>query len=211
MKVSILPVTPLQQNCSILECQQTGRAAVVDPGGDADRIAEVLEELKLQCEKILVTHAHADHAGGVAALLDRFEVPVEGPHAGDLQLVRGLGMQGRMTGVSGAAPFEPDRWLEDGDTVQFGEVQLEVLHCPGHTPGHVAFFSPENRVVLAGDLVFQGSIGRTDFPGGSHETLMESIAQQIIPLGDDVVIVPGHGPPTTIEQERRTNPFLQGL
>ncbi len=211
MKVTLLPVTPLQQNCSILECERTGRAALVDPGGDCERIAQALEEAGLECEKIFVTHAHADHAGGVAALQARYGVPVEGPHEGDRNWVRTLGVQGKMMGVPGAASFKPDRWLDEGDTVLFGELELQVLHCPGHSAGHVAFFEPTSRIVIAGDLLFQGSIGRSDFPGGDHDTLLRSIAEKLIPLGDDVTVVPGHGPHTTIGQERQTNPFLAGL
>ncbi len=211
MKVTIVPVTPMAQNCSILACEQTGHAAVVDPGGDCERIAQQLEEAGLVCEKIFVTHAHADHAGGVAALQERFGIPVEGPHKADRNWVRTLGVQGKMMGLPGTRSFKPDRWLEDGDTIQFGELKLHVLHCPGHTPGHLAFFEPESRIVIAGDLVFQGSIGRSDFPGGDHATLLRSIAEKLIPLGDDVTVVPGHGPSTTIGQERRTNPFLVGL
>ncbi len=211
MNVRILPVTPLQQNCSILECEQTQRAAVVDPGGEADRIIAALEELGLELEKIFVTHAHADHAGAVSALHNRLHVPIEGPHRDDSNLVQALGVQGKMMGVEESESFEPERWLEEGDRVQFGEVELEVFHCPGHTPGHVAFFNRASQVVIAGDLLFQGSIGRTDFPGGDHETLLRSIAGKLLTLGDDVVVVPGHGPPTNIGQERKTNPFLVGL
>jgi glyoxylase-like metal-dependent hydrolase (beta-lactamase superfamily II) len=211
MKVRILPVTPLQQNCSILECERTRRAAVVDPGGDVERIVEALEEAALELEIILVTHAHADHAGAVSALQSQFGVPIEGPHRGDRNWVRALSIQGRMMGVQGAASFKPDRWLREGDTVRFGQVELEVLHCPGHTQGHIAFFDRASRTLIAGDLLFQGSIGRSDFPGGDHQTLLRSIADKLLPLGDDVIVVPGHGPPTTIGRERETNPFLAGL
>ncbi len=211
MKVRILPVTAMQQNCSILECEQTHRAAVVDPGGDVERIVGALDELGLELERILVTHAHADHAAGVSALQSHFEVPIDGPHAADQKWVQTLPVQGEMMGVQGAAAFEPDRWLEDGDRVQFGQVELEVLHCPGHTPGHVAFFDRVSQVVIAGDLLFQGSIGRSDFPGGDHETLLRSIATKLLTLGDEVVVVPGHGPATSIGRERKANPFLAGL
>jgi glyoxylase-like metal-dependent hydrolase (beta-lactamase superfamily II) len=211
MKVMILPVTPMQQNCSILECEQTRRAAVVDPGGDVERITEALEESALELERILVTHAHADHAGAVSALQSRFGVPVEGPHKADRNWVRTLSVQGKMMGVQGSAAFRPDRWLSEGDRVHFGQVELEVLHCPGHTPGHIAFFDRGSRVLIAGDLLFQGSIGRSDFPGGDHQTLLRSIADKLLPLGDDVVVVPGHGPATTIGHERKSNPFLAGL
>ena len=198
----------MQQNCSILECEQTGRAALVDPGGDAERIAEALEEAALELEKILVTHGHADHAGAVSALQSRYGVPVEGPHTGDRNWVRTLSVQGKMMGLPGASAFKPERWLAEGDRVHFGQVELEVLHCPGHTPGHVVFFDRASRILIAGDLLFQGSIGRSDFPGGDHQTLLRSISDKLLPLGDDVVVVPGHGPPTDIGRERKTNPFL---
>ncbi|MCP3985901.1 MAG: MBL fold metallo-hydrolase [bacterium] len=209
MKVRMLPVTPLQQNCAILACEKTGRAAVVDPGGDVERIVEVLDELGLELEAIFVTHAHADHAGAVDALQKRFGVTIEGPHSADRNWVRTLAVQGKMMGVQGAKSFTPDRWLEEGDRVHFGEVELEVLHCPGHTPGHVAFYDRADRIIIAGDLLFEGSIGRSDFPGGDHATLLRSISEKLLLLGDDVVVVPGHGQPTTIGRERESNPFLQ--
>ncbi|MCC5859068.1 MAG: MBL fold metallo-hydrolase [Ectothiorhodospiraceae bacterium] len=210
MKVYIVPVTPFQQNCSILCCQRTGKAAVVDPGGETGRILEAVEQAGVTVERILVTHGHLDHAGAVAELAERLRVPVEGPHRDDQFWIDGLAEQSQRFGFDGARPFTPDRWLEDGDTVTVGETELQVLHCPGHTPGHVVFFSPEGRFAVVGDVLFQGSIGRTDFPRGDHGTLIRSIREKLFPLGDDVQFLPGHGPASTFGHERKTNPFVAG-
>jgi hydroxyacylglutathione hydrolase len=208
MKAMIIPVTPFAQNCSLLCCEQTGKAAVVDPGGDLERILEVAERAEVAIEKILVTHAHIDHAGGVAELANRLKVPIEGPHRDDQVWVNALGAQNQMFGLSGARPFVPDRWLEQGDRVTFGHIELEVRHCPGHTPGHIIFFHAPSRLAIVGDVLFQGSIGRTDFPGGDYATLISSIRTQLWPLGDDVQFIPGHGPTSTFGKERRSNPFV---
>ncbi len=208
MKVSIIPVTPLQQNCSVLVCEKTGRAAVVDPGADLDEIVGVIEKLEGTLEKILVTHGHTDHAGGVSLLARRFGVPVEGPHPDDQFWIDRIPLNAPRYGLVGAEAFTPDRWLAGGDTVTFGEVELEVRHCPGHTPGHVIFFSREHRLAMVGDVLFQGSIGRTDFPRGDHETLLRSIFTQLWPLGSDVTFIPGHGSISTFGEERNSNPFV---
>lgn len=208
MKVQIIPVTPFQQNCSVLVCEDTMKAAVVDPGGDLDRVIGFVEEAGAEIEKILVTHAHIDHAGGVAEMVKRFQVPVEGPHRDDKFWIDGLPQQGREFGFPGCAAFEPDRWLDEGDTVKVGNILLEVHHCPGHTPGHVIFFQPDYKLAIVGDVLFRGSIGRTDFPRGDYETLINSIRQRLWPLGDDVRFIPGHGPVSTFGHERRTNPFV---
>lgn len=208
MKCAIVPVTAFQQNCSILVCEATQRAAVVDPGGDVDRIVSGLDQLGVKLEKIFVTHGHMDHCGGAAELRERYGVPIEGPHREDDFWIENLEQAARQYGMAGARTFEPDRWLEDGDSVSFGEQTLSVLHCPGHTPGHVVFFHKDARLALVGDVLFQGSIGRTDFPKGDHETLIRSITGKLWPLGDDVAFVPGHGPTSTFGQERAHNPFV---
>jgi len=208
LSVAIIPVTAFAQNCSILMCNKSKKAAVVDPGGDLERIIEQLQRMGATAEKILLTHAHIDHAGGTAALARQLNVPIEGPQEGDLFWIQGLPNQSAMFGFPPAEVFTPDRWLHDNDTVTVGEVTLHVIHTPGHTPGHVVFYSPENKLALVGDVLFQGSIGRTDFPQGNHEQLVHSIRAKLFPLGDDITFIPGHGPESTFGQERRTNPFV---
>jgi glyoxylase-like metal-dependent hydrolase (beta-lactamase superfamily II) len=208
LEVTVIPVTAFQQNCSLLRCAATGRAAVVDPGGELDRILDAAKRADARIEKILVTHAHIDHAGGVADLADRLGVPVEGPHQADRFWIEALPDQGDMFGVPRARPFTPDRWLEEGDRVQFGQVEMAVHHCPGHTPGHVAFFHGPSRLAIVGDVLFRGSIGRTDFPRGDLPALIRSIREGLFPLGDDVRFIPGHGPLSTFGEERRSNPFV---
>lgn len=208
MKVQVIPVTPFQQNCSLLCCEQTGRAAVVDPGGDLDRIVAAARSAHASIDKILVTHGHIDHAGGVAELARRLQVPVEGPHPDDSFWIDSLDSAGREFGFNDAEPFVPDRWLYQGDTVSFGNISLEVYHCPGHTPGHVIFFQPDVRLAIVGDVLFRGSIGRTDFPRGDYDTLIQSIKERLWPLGDDVQFIPGHGPVSSFGYERKYNPFV---
>jgi glyoxylase-like metal-dependent hydrolase (beta-lactamase superfamily II) len=208
VKVTILPVTPFAQNCSILKCEETGRGAVVDPGGDLDRVRAVMEGQGIELEKIFVTHGHIDHAGGVAELARLMRVPIEGPHPGDQFWIDALAEQGRMFGVPAAESFTPDRWLGQGDVIRFGNVTMDVLHCPGHTPGHVVFHQPAARLAIVGDVLFRGSIGRTDFPRGDHDTLIHSLCERLWPLGDDVQFIPGHGPTSTFGAERRSNPFV---
>jgi glyoxylase-like metal-dependent hydrolase (beta-lactamase superfamily II) len=208
MKYTIIPVTPFQQNATLLWCETTHKAAVVDPGGDLEHILEVVAAQALELEKILLTHAHIDHAGGVAELSQKFDLPIEGPQREDNFWIEALPEQGRMFGFPSVERFEPTRWLEQGDRVQVGKEELEVRHCPGHTPGHVIFFHSGDRLALVGDVLFKGSIGRTDFPRGDHATLLNAIRQQLWTLGDDVVFIPGHGPMSTIGHERETNPFL---
>ena len=210
MKYRIVPVTPFEQNCTIFWCEPTRLAAVVDPGGDVSRILQVLAAENLTLAKILVTHGHIDHAGGVAALLEKVKVPVEGPHEEDRFWIEGMPKQSQMFGFPNVAAFTPDRWLLDGDKIQFGEVELDVLHCPGHTPGHVVFYHAPSRLAQVGDVLFQGSIGRTDFPRGDHATLIASIKNKLFPLGDDVSFIPGHGPMSEFGEERQFNPFLSG-
>jgi hydroxyacylglutathione hydrolase len=208
MHFTVVPVTPFQQNATVLRCERTGHGAVVDPGGDLDRILAVVERESVVIEKLLVTHGHVDHAGGTAELARRLGVPIEGPHPDDRFWLDALPGQASMFGMGKAERFLPDRWLHGGDRVEVGATSLEVRHCPGHTPGHVVFLDPESRVVIVGDVLFQGSIGRTDFPRGDYDTLIRSIQTELLSLGDDVTVLPGHGPSSTLGEERRTNPFL---
>lgn len=198
----VVPVTPFEQNCTVLWCSDTRRAAVVDPGGDLPRIEAALRQEGLTLERILLTHAHIDHAGATAALAAHSGAPIEGPHREDNFWIQLLPQQSQMFGFPPAGAFEPTRWLDDGDQVQVGNVVLDVLHCPGHTPGHVVFFDPQSRLALVGDVLFKGSIGRTDFPRGDYDTLIDAIRNKLFPLGDDVRFVPGHGPMSTLGEER---------
>ena len=208
IKAMIAPITPLQQNCTLVWCARTNKAAVIDPGGEVPRLLKAIADLGLTLEKIWITHGHLDHAGGTAALKELTGVPIEGPHPDDQFWIDDIGTSAAKWGMPEARPFTPDRWLQDGDTVTLGETEFEVIHCPGHTPGHVVFFHREARFAQVGDVLFQGSIGRTDFPRGNFEQLIASITQKLWPLGDDVAFVPGHGPMSTFGQERRTNPFV---
>jgi len=209
MKIAVIPVTPFQQNCTLLVCEQTMQGAVVDPGGDIDKILDAVAQIGLTLEKIFLTHGHMDHAGATAELAERFNLPIEGPHIGDKFWIDGIPEQSKRFGLAPAKSFTPDRWLNDGDHVQFGAITLDVYHCPGHTPGHVIFFDPASKIAQVGDVLFQGSIGRSDLPGGDHDTLIRSIKQKLWPLGADVVFVPGHGPLSTFGEERRSNPFVR--
>jgi glyoxylase-like metal-dependent hydrolase (beta-lactamase superfamily II) len=208
MKAVVIPVTPYAQNCTVLWCEETMRGAVSDPGGDVDRIQEAIEEQGVTVEKILLTHGHLDHAGGTAELSERLGVPIEGPHPDDLFLIEALDSHTSKPGFEGARPFTPDRWLDGGETVSFGNVTMSVRHCPGHTPGHIIFYGAKDKVALVGDVLFQGSIGRSDLPRGDHDALIRSIREQLWPLGNDTTFVPGHGPISTFGQERQSNPFV---
>jgi glyoxylase-like metal-dependent hydrolase (beta-lactamase superfamily II) len=207
MQYRIIPVTPFEQNCTLLWCEETGQAAVVDPGGDIPRILRMVEESGVTLERILVTHGHIDHAGAVAELAERFSLPIEGPQREDQFWIDILPEQSMKFGFPHANTFTPDRWLEQGDIVQFGKVTLDVLHCPGHTPGHVVFFHCPSRLAIVGDVLFKGSIGRTDYPKGNFDTLISSIRNRLWPLGDDVAFIPGHGPMSTFGDERYSNPY----
>jgi hydroxyacylglutathione hydrolase len=208
MKIAVVPVTPFQQNCSILWCERTHEAAVVDPGGDLDQVLQVIERQGLKLKKILLTHAHLDHCAGTAELSKRFQLPIEGPHEGDQFWIDALPRSTVEYGMPAAEVFTPTRWLHEGDTVSIGEETLAVKHCPGHTPGHVVFFHEAGRFAIVGDVLFANSIGRTDFPGGNHEQLIHSIRDNLFPLGDDVRFLPGHGPTSTFGRERQHNPFV---
>lgn len=207
LRLGIVPVTPFEQNCSLLWCTRTMRGALVDPGGDLPKLRKALEQTGVTLEKILVTHGHMDHCGMAGALAQEMDVPIEGPHEADRFWIEQLDESSARYGMEGEA-FEPDRWLSDGDTVTVGELTLDVVHCPGHTPGHVVFVHAPSRLAIVGDVLFAGSIGRTDFPRGNHADLIESITQKLWPLGDDIAFVPGHGPTSTFGQERQTNPFV---
>lgn len=208
LKYEILPVTPYQQNCSLIWCDETGDAAVIDPGGEVDRIEAMIARRQVQLRKILLTHGHLDHVGGTAELHSRTGVPIVGPHKDDLFWIAALDQQTVMLGFAPVAQFEPDRWLQNGDRIALGKLSLQVLHCPGHTPGHVVFYEANARLAFVGDVLFHGSIGRTDFPRGDHATLINAIKTQLWPLGDDVTFVPGHGPSSTFGEERRHNPYV---
>ncbi|HEX6244847.1 MAG TPA: MBL fold metallo-hydrolase [Polyangiales bacterium] len=211
MQISIIPVTPFQQNCSVLRCDETRKGAVVDPGGDLELVLEAIRSEEIEVEKILLTHGHIDHAGATKALREKLGVPVIGPQREDEFLLESLAAQGRMFGVGEAEAFSPDQWLAHGDSVQVGNERFEVRHCPGHTPGHVIFYSAARSFALVGDVLFDGSIGRTDLPRGDYQTLMTSIREQLLSLPDDTTFLPGHGPTSTIGAQRRGNPFLRGL
>jgi glyoxylase-like metal-dependent hydrolase (beta-lactamase superfamily II) len=210
LQYETIPVTAFAQNCSIVWCDETMQAAVIDPGGDLPRISAAAARLGVTLRAIWITHAHIDHAGGAAALARQFDLPIIGPHPGDQFWIDALAEQSRRFGLPPAEPFTPTRWLHDGDEVTVGRCTLAVRHCPGHTPGHVVFHSPEARRAFVGDVLFAGSIGRTDFPRGNHAELIRSITERLWPMGDDTVFIPGHGPESTFGQERRTNPFVGG-
>lgn len=208
IRAIVVPVTPLQQNCTIVWCTKTKKAAVIDPGGEVPRLLEVIADHGLTLEKIWITHGHLDHAGGTAALKDATGVPIEGPHLDDQFWIDDIGTSGARWGLPEARVFTPDRWLADGDRVTLGETEFEVYHCPGHTPGHVVFFHRQARFAQVGDVLFAGSVGRTDFPRGSFPDLVASITGKLWPLGDDVTFVPGHNQVSTFGAERRGNPFV---
>ena len=207
LRVVIVPVTPLQQNCTVVWCTATMRAAVVDPGGDLPRIKAAVAQAGVTVEKILLTHGHIDHAGMARPLADDLGVPIEGPHEADRFWLARLDEDGRQWGVEGV-PFEPDRWLVERDTVRIGDLVLDVYETPGHTAGHVIFHHPPSRFALVGDVLFQGSVGRTDLPQGNHPQLIESIVTKLWPLGRETAFIPGHGQPSTFAHERATNMFV---
>lgn len=210
LRYHTLQVTAFQQNCSLIWDETTHQAAVIDPGGDLDHLMAAVDERGLRLEQIWLTHAHIDHAGGAGELAERLGLPIVGPHPGDQFWIDGLPQQSRMFGFPPARGFTPTRWLHDGDTVTLGAHTLNVRHCPGHTPGHVVFHSPELQRAFVGDVLFAGSIGRTDFPQGDHQQLIDSIVQRLWPMGDDTVFIPGHGPESTFGRERRSNPYVGG-
>lgn len=208
MRFEIIPVTAFEQNCTLLICPETGELAIVDPGGEPERIIEAIRALHANPQMVLLTHGHLDHVGAAPEIALQLGVPIVGPHRADAFWLDALPQQAQMFGFPERSAFSPDRWLEDGDQIRLGRRTLEVLHCPGHTPGHLVFFDRDARLAQVGDVLFRGAIGRTDFPRGDHSALLRSIRGGLFPLGDDVRFIPGHGPTGTFGQERRTNPFV---
>lgn len=210
LRYRILPVTSFAQNCSLLWDDVTGDAVLVDPGGEADRLLDAARSERVTLRAVWLTHAHIDHVGAAAEVARRAGVPIVGPHPGDRHWIDALPEQARMFGFPPAQPFTPDRWLSDGDTLQLGALRFDVRHCPGHTPGHVVFHQPEARRCWVGDVLFAGSIGRTDLPGGDPRQLLDSIVRKLWPMGDETVFIPGHGPESSFGEERRGNPYVGG-
>ena len=208
IRAGIIPVTPFQQNCTLLWCTKTNEGVVIDPGGDVANIVKAIADTGITVTGIWLTHGHIDHAGGVAELNEHLKVPVTGPHKADGFLLEGLEAQGRDYGFP-ARNCTPDRWLDEGDTVTVGEVEFAVRHCPGHSPGHVVFLNEALKFGHVGDVLFQGSIGRTDFEYGDHDALIDAIRTKLLPLPDDFTFICGHGPASTIGHERASNPFLK--
>ena len=208
MRTFTIPVTPYAQNCSLICCEQSGKAAVIDPGGNLELILSKARQAKVEIEKLLITHGHFDHCAAAAELAAQLGVPIEGPHFADGFLLQSIPEWCQQMGFPAGKSFTPDRWLQDGDTVQVGKMELEVIHCPGHTPGHLVFFQREQGLAFVGDVLFKGSIGRTDFPRSNHGALIHAITRKLLPLGDDIRFIPGHGPASTFGEERRHNPFL---
>ncbi len=210
LRYQTIPVTPFQQNCSLVWCDETMRAAFIDPGGEASRLYRAADAVGVTIDKVLLTHAHIDHAGAADEVSKHYGVPIIGPHPGDQFWIDGIERQGQMFGLGGARRFTPAQWLVDGDTVELGNVRFAVRHCPGHTPGHVVFHDAGAQRAFVGDVLFSGSIGRTDLPGGNYDTLISSIVERLWPMGDDTVFIPGHGPESTFGEERASNPFVGG-
>jgi hydroxyacylglutathione hydrolase len=206
----IVPVTLFEQNCTIIWCEATKKAVVIDPGGDVPKILAAIKQVNVTVEEIWLTHGHIDHVGGAAELRDALKVEITGPHIADKFLLDNVVSSGARFGMTGVRDFAPDRWLDEGDKVSIGELAFEILHCPGHSPGSVVFFNKEMRFAHVGDVLFNGSVGRTDLPGGNHATLIQSIKDKLLPLGDDVGFICGHGAGSSIGHERMTNPFLTG-
>ena len=208
LKAAIITVTPFQQNCSVIWKEDTKIAAVTDPGGDLELIEKFIEDQNLTLSKIFITHGHLDHAAEAKALANKFDVVIEGPQIEDEFLTSTLETQGKAYGMPNAQNFVPDRWLNEGDQIELDGEKLDVYHCPGHTPGHIIFHHIESKLAIVGDVLFQGSVGRTDLPGGNMEALISAIREKLLPLGDDITFIPGHGPISTLGQERLTNPFV---
>lgn len=211
LRILVIPVTPLRQNCALAVCAATGRAALVDPGGEPERLLQVIATQAVTVERILLTHGHLDHAGAAAELSERLSAPIEGPHRDDAFLLESLPEAAPRYGMTGVRACTPDRWLEDGEEVGFGNMRLTAIHCPGHTPGHLVLYEKTTKFAFAGDVLFRGSIGRSDLPRGDYAALVTSIRAKLFPLGDDVRFLPGHGDMSTFGWERRTNPYVSDL
>ncbi|MEK9497670.1 MBL fold metallo-hydrolase [Photorhabdus sp. P32] len=209
MKYQIIPVTAFMQNCTLIWNEESKEAAIVDPGGEAEKLIAEIERRGLKLTQILLTHGHFDHVGATTEVAKYFNVPIYGPQQEDAFWIEGLQAQSRMFGIEECPSFEPDRWLNEGDELRVGGIDLSVLHCPGHTPGHVVFVNHEDKLIYMGDVLFKGGVGRSDFPRGNHQQLINSIKDKLLPLGDDYEFIPGHGPMSTLGYERQTNPFLQ--
>ena len=208
MKYRIIPVTSYQQNCSLIWCEQSNKAALIDPGGDIEQLLDAVKQQGVVLEKLLLTHGHLDHVGGTQQLAEQLQLPIIGPHRADEFWLQALPQQSQRFGFPDTPPLKTDQWLEDGEQITVGEQSLQVIHCPGHTPGHVVFHHQAAQLAFVGDVLFQGSIGRTDFPQGDYDTLINSIRNKLLPLGDEVTFIPGHGPCSTLGHERKFNPFL---
>ncbi|MDH5547407.1 MAG: MBL fold metallo-hydrolase [Gammaproteobacteria bacterium] len=208
MKYRIIPVTHFEQNCSIIWCEHTRNGALIDPGGDAGKLLRIARQQGLHLEKILLTHGHIDHVGAAQAISQKLDIPVIGPHLADAYWLEMLPEEAKLFDFPSMQVLTPNQWLNDGDTVHVGELKLDVIHCPGHTPGHVVFFEPQSRMAFVGDVLFRHSVGRTDFPGGNEQDLLDSILNKLLPLGDDVLFIPGHGETSTFGHERLFNPYL---
>ena len=208
MKFETIPVTTFQQNCTLVWCEKSNQAAIIDPGGEAADLIKEIEKRGLKLETVLLTHGHIDHVGAAKEVAEKLNVEINGPLKEDKFLFEALSQQSEMFNFPNTEPFFPDHWLKDGDVIVIGEIKLNVIHAPGHTPGHVVYFEPESSTVFVGDVLFRGSIGRTDLPGGNHAQLLAAIKERLFPLGDDVVVVPGHGPLASMGTERRMNPFV---
>ncbi|MEY0434225.1 MBL fold metallo-hydrolase [Providencia huaxiensis] len=209
MKYTIIPVTPFMQNCHVIWDENTLDAVVVDPGGEAEKLISAIENLGLKLTKILLTHGHSDHIGASAILSKHFSVPIYGPQKEDAFWIENLAEQNAMFYIGECPDFMPDYWLEEGDKVTCGNMTFDVLHCPGHTPGHIIFVNHTDKLISMGDVLFKGGVGRSDFPRGNHQDLISSIKNKVLPLGDDFQFIPGHGPMSNLGFERKTNPFLQ--
>ena len=208
MKLKIIPVTPFEQNCSVVFCESTMRGALIDPGGDIEVLRNTIDSMEIKIEKMLLTHGHIDHCGASAELKEILDIPIEGPHVDDQFWIDQLPEQGRQFGFPILKRFVPDRYLDEDDEVSFGDIRMKVKHCPGHTPGHIIFHEENERLAFVGDVLFRGSIGRTDFPRGDFSTLINSITTKLWPLGNDVTFIPGHGPTSTFGEERLSNPYV---
>ncbi len=209
MKIVVIPVTPYQQNCSLVICEETNKAAIVDPGGEVERILSAVKNHNVTVDKIILTHGHLDHVGGTEALAESLNIPVIGPEKEDAFWLNELEQQSKMFGFPKATSFLPTRWLEEGDHVEVGNIKLSVLHIPGHTPGHITLFDAVSKQIIVGDILFNGAVGRSDFPRGNHQQLISGIKQKLLTLPEETVVFPGHGPTTTIGRERISNPYLR--